>query len=52
MITIKKYNCSHQFRVLWNKYEKGEQYQHEKAKCTAIYIFGLLVYKHLESLDD
>ena len=51
MITIKKYKCDHQFRISWNKYLKEEQYEYEISECTCIYIFGLLIYKHLKSTE-
>jgi len=51
MITIKKYKCNHQFRTYWNRYAKDEQFNYMIADCTCIYIFGLLIYKKLNSTE-
>lgn len=52
MITIKKYKCRHQFRTYWNKHAKGEQYKFKIAECTCIYVFGLLIWKKLKSIEN
>ena len=51
MITVKKYVCSHQFRVYWNKYAGTDQYEFEKAECTSVYVFGMLIFKKLKSME-
>ena len=52
MITIKKYKCNHQFKTYWNVHAKGEQYNFRIAECTCIYIFGLLIWKSLKSIEN